>query len=345
MKLQQPGGPEALTLTEVPIPEPGPAEVLVRVAACGFCHHDLLVIKGVLRRGVKPGLVPGHEISGVVVQLGENVTTLKPGERVVSLLVSACGHCDRCLEGREHRCRNGQGTGHGRDGGFAEYVVISEFGLVAIPDGVDLISAALFACPLGVALQGLQQAAQVQPGETVVVTGAGGGLGTHTVQLAAALGCRVLAVTSSPEKAELLSDLGATEVLLAGELEFSELVLAYTEDQGAQVIIDTVGSVLYPSTWNSLAQFGRWVLLGEVAGNPVSIDPAEVIFRDASILGSSGVSREGVLRIAEMVSQGLIMAVVGQRLAMEEVATAYGLMAERSVAGRILLIPPGSSTL
>jgi len=197
----------------------------------------------------------------------------------------------------------------------------------------------------GVALQGLQQAAQVQPGETVVVTGAGGGLGTHTVQLAAALGCRVLAVTSSPEKAELLSDLGATEVLLAGELEFSELVLAYTEDQGAQVIIDTVGSVLYPSTWNSLAQFGRWVLLGEVAGNPVSIDPAEVIFRDASILGSSGVSREGVLRIAEMVSQGLIMAVVGQRLPMEEVATAYGLMAERSVAGRILLIPPGSSTL
>ena len=83
MKLQQPGGPGALTLAEVPIPEPGPDEVLVRVAACGFCHHDLLLMKGTLRRGVKPGLVPGHEISGVVVQVGENVSSLKQGERVV----------------------------------------------------------------------------------------------------------------------------------------------------------------------------------------------------------------------------------------------------------------------
>ena len=169
IKLQQPGGPEALTLAEVPIPEPGPDEVLVRVAACGFCHHDLLVMKGVLRRGLKPGLVPGHEISGVVVQVGENVTSLKLGEQVVSLLVSSCGHCDRCLEGREHRCRNGQGIGHGRDGGFAQYVVVSEFGLVAVPEGVDLISAALFACPMGVALQGLRQAAHLVNGVGVVV--------------------------------------------------------------------------------------------------------------------------------------------------------------------------------
>ena len=224
-------------------------------------------------------------------------------------------------------------------------MTVSEFGLVPLPDGVDLLSAALFACPMGVALQGLQQSAQAQPGETVVVTGAGGGLGTHAVQFAAALGCRVLAVTSSPEKAEQLSNLGAAEVLLtedlAENLDFSEVVLALTEDQGTQVVIDTVGSAIYPSTWKSLAQFGRWVLLGEVAGNPVRIDPAEVIFRDVSILGSSGVSREGVSQIAGMVSQGLIKPVVGRTLPMEEVATAYRLMADRGVVGRILLIPPG----
>ncbi|PKB73710.1 MAG: hypothetical protein BZY75_00465 [SAR202 cluster bacterium Io17-Chloro-G7] len=348
MKLQQPGGPQALTLSEVPIPVPEADEALVRVAACGFCHHDLLVMRGLLRRGVKPGLIPGHEISGTVTQVGGNVTTLTPGDRVVSLLVSACGHCDRCLEGRQHRCRNGLGIGHGRDGGFAEYVTASEFGLVKLPDDADLLSAAMFACPMGVALQGLRQSAQVQPGETVVVTGAGGGLGTHSVQLASALGCRVLAVTSSPEKTEALTALGAADVLQTSgshsdDLDFSEIVLALTEDQGAQVVIDTVGSAVYPSTWLSLAQFGRWVLLGEIAGNPVRIDPAEVIFRDARILGSSGVSRDGVLQVAGMVSQGLVKAVVGRTLAMEEASTAYGLMADRIIVGRILLIPPGSS--
>ena len=316
----------------------------MRVAACGFCHHDLLVMKGMLRRGVKPGLIPGHEISGIVSQVGENVAALKPGDRVVSLLVSACGHCDRCLQGREHRCRNGQGIGHGRDGGFAEYVTVSQFGLVPVPDGLDLVSAALFACPMGVALQGLRERAKAQPGETVVVTGAGGGLGAHAVQLGAATGCRVLAVTSSPEKAEQLSALGAAEVLQTQDLDFSEIVLALTKDEGAQVVIDTVGSPIYPSTWKSLAQYGRWVLLGEVAGKPVQLDPAEVIFRDASILGSSGVSREGVARIAKMVSQGLIKPIVGKILSVEDAPAAYGLMANRSVVGRILLIPPGGPT-
>jgi len=129
-----------------------------------------------------------------------------------------------------------------------------------------------------------------------------------------------------------------------GDLDFSEVGLALTEDQGAQVVIDTVGSAVYPSTWRSLAPYGRWVLLGVVAGSPVRIGPAEVIFRDARILGSSGVSREGVFKIAGMVSKGLVKPIVGRILAMEEASTAYGLTADRRVMGRILLIPPGSPT-
>jgi len=152
------------------------------------------------------------------------------------------------------------------------------------------------------------------------------------------------AVERAAEIGAALADLGAAEVLQTGDLDFSELVLALTEDQGAEVVLDTVGSAVYPSTWRSLAQYGRWVLLGEVAGKPVPLDPAEVIFRDARILGSSGVSREGVSQIASMVSQGRIKPVVGRTLAMEEASAAYGLMADRGVMGRILLIPPGGPT-
>jgi D-arabinose 1-dehydrogenase-like Zn-dependent alcohol dehydrogenase len=353
--LEQPGRPPTLSVREVPLPTPGPGEALVEVAACGFCHHDLLVMAGVLRRGVKPEVVLGHEIAGVVVQLGEEVTGLQAGDHVVSLLTNACGRCDRCQQGREHRCRQGVGIGHGRDGGFAEYVAVAEASLVAIPKSLDLTSAALLACPLGVVLQAMQQVARLRPGETVLVTGAGGGLGAHAVQLGAALGGRVLAVTSSPEKATALAQLGAAEVVevrasppgplsiadgegVGGEaLDFSEVVLALTQDQGADVVIDTVGSPLFPSTWRSLAQYGRLVLLGEVTGRPVELSLAEVIFRDARILASSGVSRSLVHQVAGLVSLGSVRPVVSRVLPLEEAAAALELVASRRVLGRVVL--------
>ena len=343
--LERPGQPPDLVVKDLPVPVPEPGEALVQVAACGFCHHDLLVMTGVLRRGVNPGIVLGHELAGRVVQVGEGVTTVGPGEPVVSILTNACGRCDRCRQGREHRCRSGVGIGHGRHGGFAEYVCVAESSLVSVPDTVDLTGAALFACPMGVALQAVKQVAQVQPGETVVVTGAGGGLGTHAVQIAAALGGRVLAVTSSPDKVGDLEKLGAAEVLEAGELEetldFSELVMAFTEDEGADVVIDTVGSPLFDSTWQSLSQYGRLVLLGEVAGEPVELNLAEIVFRDAQILGSSGVSRALVQEVSEMVSQGTLQPVASRVLPLEEAATAVQDLSSRSVLGRIVLVPQG----
>ena len=328
-----------MSIKEVPVPEPSPEQVLVRVEACGFCHHDMLVMSGTLRRGVAAGVVLGHEISGVVERTGSQVSRLKAGDRVVSILTDACGRCGRCLAGQEHRCLEGVGIGHGRDGGFAEFVTLSEFSLVKIGDDLDLISACVLACPMGVALQAAQNVAGIQPGETVVVTGAGGGLGIHAVQAAAALGARVLAVTSSPEKLGSLAPLGAEEILHSEELDFSEMVLALTEDRGAEVILDTVGSPLFTSAWSSLAQFGRLVLLGEVAGRRVELNLAEVIFRDARVLGSSGVSRASVQQAAELVSRGEMKPVVSGAYRLEEAGDAFESLASRQPLGRSVFTP------
>ncbi len=335
--LEQPGNPPVLAVRHIPAPVPSPHEVLVEVAACGFCHHDLLVMAGVLRRGVRPGVVLGHEISGVVADVGTSVTGFRPGDHVVSLLTNACGQCDRCRSGRAHRCLNGMGIGHSRDGGFAEYVAVSESSLVRIPLELDLLRAALFACPMGVALRGAEYVARIGPGDITVVTGAGGGLGIHALQVAAALGSRVLAVTTSPDKLGNFAPLGAEEILHTGELDFSELVLALTEDRGADVVLDTVGSALFPSTWRSLAQFGRLALLGEVTGSPVELNLAEVIFRDAQVLGSSGVSRREVAQIADMVSSGSVTPIVAGTLPLEEAGAAFELLAGRKVLGRLVL--------
>ena len=337
--LKQAGDPPVLEVIDVPTPKPGPRQALIRVTACGFCHHDRSVMAGVLRRGVGRGVILGHEIAGLVEETGNEVTRLQPGDRVVSILTEACGQCDRCANGREHRCRQGKGIGHGRDGGFAEYVALSEHSLVKSPQGLDPIGAAVLACPMGVALQAVKETAQVAPGETVVVTGAGGGLGSHAVQAAAALGARVLAVSSSPEKENALRDLGADEVLGENGLDFAELVMAMTEDHGADVVIDTVGSALFPSTLRSLAQFGRLVMLGEIAGGNVSLNPAEIIFRDARILGASGVSRATVEQAGRMAQEGKLRPVVNLELPLEQAGEAYRLVSERKPTGRIVLLP------
>ena len=337
--MKQTGDPPVLEIRDVPIPEAGPRQVLVRVTAGGFCHHDRSVMAGVLRRGVASDVILGHEISGVVESTGSEIAGLKTGDRVVSILTEACGRCDRCTNGREHRCR--EGLGIGRDGGFAEYVALSEHCLVKVPEGLDPIGAALLACPMGVALQAVRETAQVAPAETVVVTGAGGGLGAHAVQAAAASGARVLAVTSSPEKENALRELGASEVLETNGLDFAELVMAMTGDEGADVVIDTVGSALFPSTLRILAQYGRLVLLGEILGQNVSLNPAEIIFRDARVLGASGVSRATVEQAGLMALEGKLRPVVDLELPLEQAATAYRLVTERRPTGRIALLPNG----
>ena len=311
----------------------------MRVAACGFCHHDLLVMAGRLRRGVAPGVVLGHEIAGVVEAVGDGVRLVSPGDRVVSLLTNACGHCDRCLSGREHRCRNGEGIGHGRNGGFAEYAAISEHSLALLPDALELTAAALLACPAGVALQALS-AVEASAGETVVVTGSGGGLGVHAVQLAATLGARTLAVTSSPPKARTLASYGADEVIETGELDFAEIVMALTADEGASVVIDTVGAATLRSSVRSLAQYGRLALLGEVGGEGSlrGVIP-EIVFRDARLTGVSGVSRDTLERAAALAGDGGLKPVLQEVMPLEEAGRAFELVSSRAVLGRAALVP------
>ena len=337
LMLEYSGTPPRLPVVHLPMPHPGPGEALVRVSACGFCHHDRLVMSGVLRRGVRPGVVLGHEIAGVVEEVGDAIDRVRPGDRVVALLTNACGHCDRCNAGREHRCRNGEGIGHGRNGGFAEYVTVSQHSLVQLPDALELPSAALLACPAGVALQALS-AVEASAGETVVVTGAGGGLGIHAVQLAAALGARTLAVTSSPQKAHTIARYGADEVITTGELDFAEIVMALTADEGADAVIDTVGAATLRSSVRSLAQYGRLALLGEVGGegNLRGAIP-EIVFRDARVTGVSGVSRRTLERAVALAAEGKLRPVLQEIMPLEGAGRALEMVESRSVLGRVAL--------
>lgn len=329
-----------LEVRDVPTPEAGADEVVVEVAAAGLCGHDIAIMTGLLRRGVDHGVVLGHEVSGRVAQVGDGVEALSVGDAVVASLTAACGACDRCAAGVDYRCRNGSGVGHGADGGFAEYVRLPAVSVTMLPDGVDLESACLIACPIGVAVRAAKSVARLRAGETALVTGAGGGLGIHAVQVANALGsAQVFAATSSPEKLDTIDRYAPGGAILGGELDFSELVMAFTYDEGVDVVIDTVGSATFRSALRCLSQYGRMALLGEVEGGRASLSLTDIMFRDAAILGSTGASKADIEAAVQMVASGAVEPVIGEAVALEDAAGAVATVARREVVGRVALTP------
>lgn len=338
--LKKPGDRPQIEIQDVQVPILGPQDVLVKVSACGLCYHDILVMRGILRRGVKPNVILGHEVSGTIEKLGDKVTIFQKGDSVVSLLSQTCGECSRCKDGLEHRCLNGIGIGHGCDGGFAEYIKVSQHSLIKLPKTLDIHTASILACPIGVSYHSLLSA-DFKVGETVMITGAGGGLGTHLIQMANALGAsKTIAVTSSPHKEEQLNKLGATEVIpMTDDIDFSELALALTEEKGVNVIVNTVGSSLFKSCLQALSQFGRIALVGEIDGKPVNLNPAEIIFKDAHLIGVSGVSKIELSKVIELVSGGKIKPTISESFQLDDVMRAYDKMILKNSFGRITLTP------
>ena len=336
--LEEPGSPAGLKLVETDMPQVGPGEVLLKVGASGVCYHDVVVMRGILRRGIKPRVILGHEIAGEVVEVGPGVKRLSVGDRAASILTDCCGHCRRCVAGNEHRCLNGHGIGHSVDGGYAEYVRLREMSLRPIPDEVSFEQAALCACPIGVMLRAIRGLARPQAGETVLVTGAGGGLGVHAIQIARLAGARVLAVTTSPEKLEPLRALGADEVILSPDLDFHWEALALTEDEGVEVVVDTVGSAVFEPAFQSLAQYGRMILVGEVRGAEIKINPATLLFKDARLMGSSGVGRRDLDDALGLVRRGQIKPVV-TAFPLADAPKVHQMLLDRQLFGRAVLVP------
>ena len=334
--VKNPGPVPDLEIREVDTPTPSAGEALVEVDSAGLCGHDIAIMTGLLRRGVDHNVILGHEISGRVAELGEGVSGISEGDAIVASLTAFCGECDRCAAGLDYRCRYGLGVGHAINGGFAEYVALPARSVTPIPEGIDLAGAALLACPIGVCVRALK-VAEVSAGESVLVTGAGGGLGVHAIQIAASLGAQVFAATSSAEKLDALEGYAPGGVILGGELDFSELALAFTEDEGVDVVVDTVGSAVVTSSVRSLAQYGRMVMLGEVAGGRAAIRLTDIMFRDATLRGSTGANREDIATAVNLVAQGEVEPVIHATASLEDAAEWVQMVMERSVTGRVVV--------
>ncbi len=340
--VREPGGLDAMKIETVPDPKPAAKDVIIKVEACGVCGHCIATRNGTLKFGVQMPLILGHEISGVVAEVGSAVRDFRAGDRVATAQrYHICGACRFCRGGYETLCPDRKFLGDwGMVGGCAEYVAVEDDNVAHCPDEVDLDGASIVSCAVGTTYNAIRRVAELQAGERVLVTGAGGGLGIHAVQLARLAGAFVVAVTTSPDKEGLVREAGAHEVILATRDEdFSGAVKRATENEGVDVALDNVGSQVFTSVRRSMAYRGRWILIGQLTGQFVPFNPAQLFLKNISMLSATSTTREQLEDCLQLVRRGQVKPIVTERLPLEEAGRAHELVEQGRSAGRIILKP------
>lgn len=330
---------EPLRVEEIPTPTPGPGEVLVKVASCGLCHTDLHYIDHGVPTFKKPPLVLGHEVSGTIAGLGEGADDWKEGDRVLLPAVYGCGQCDMCRTGRENICKNMVMFGNNVDGGYAEYILAPAKDVLALPDEVPLVEAAIIADATTTPYHAVVNRGRVKPGDQVVVFGCGG-IGLNLVQIAAAVGAQVIAVDILDAKLEWARRLGAQVTLNAQGFERIDKEIRKLTGGGADISFEAIGNpITQAQTFASLRTGGRFVVVGYSA-KPMTLDTGRVMYREMEIIGSLGCRAVDYPRVIELVRQGKIKVkeLVTARFPLDEISD--GLDTLRSGEGvRAVIVP------
>jgi len=300
VRLMEPGRP--LAMQEIPVPSVAFDEVLVRVKAAGICHSDAHYRAGKSRVHPLP-LTLGHEVAGVVEQAGVDVVNIKAADRVCLHYLVTCGHCAYCDHGSEQFCDAGAMIGKYRDGGYAEFISISERNVFRLPDEIPFAQGAIMMCSSATSLHALNKA-RLKPGESVAIFGVGG-LGVSAVQLAKAFGAReIFAVDIKPAKLEMAKGFGAIPIN-AGEIEPVNEIKRLTGGRGVDVALELIGLPLtMKQAVQSLAIKGRAALVG-ITDQTFEIAPyADVLNKEAEIIGVSDHLVAELPLLIEWVRQG-----------------------------------------
>jgi alcohol dehydrogenase len=322
------GGPEVLQVVDDwPEPAAGPGMVVVQVAACGLNHLDIFVRRGM--PGVSTVLphISGGDIAGIVREVGPGVSGMTLGARV---LVDPAVQLD-----------NGHIGALGEDvrGGLCERIAVTAASLIPLPESIGFAEAAALPIAYGTAHRMLLTRGQVRAGETVVVLGASGGVGTACVQLAKMLGAQVFAVASSENKLRRLSELGADHAIQAQGDEFGAEVWRLTGKAGADVIVDYTGQLTWPTSIRTLKTGGRILTCGATTGYQAMTDLRYVWVREETIIGSNGWQRADLESLVSLVEAGRIVPVIDRVLPLERTRAAEEAIERREVFGKIIITP------
>lgn len=334
---EAPGQP--LRLQEVPTPVPGAGELLVRVAACGVCHTDLHYIDHGVPTFKSPPLVLGHEVSGTVAGVGPEVSGWETDARILLPAVYGCGRCRMCRTGRENICERMVMFGNNVDGGYAEYMLAPAKDALLLPDAIPLVEGAIIADAVTTPYHAVVNRGRVQPGDHVVVYGCGG-IGLNLIQIAAAMGARVIAVDVLDAKLEWAKKLGAAQTINPAQVERVDKAVRKATEGGADVAFEAIG---IPQTQEqalaSIRTGGRFVVVG-FSAESMKLDSGRTMYRELEIIGSLGCRAVDYPRVLSLVEHGKIKLkeLVTAQYPLEEINQAFDAL-RRGEGLRSVILP------
>jgi NADPH:quinone reductase-like Zn-dependent oxidoreductase len=333
------GDRDVVEYAERPDPEVGRADVLVDVKAGALNHLDVWTRKGLPGIDLEMPHVPGCDAAGVVESVGEDVTRFEAGDRVAVTAGVSCGECEFCRDGEESMCVDYHIVGEHVPGVHGEWAAVPEDNLVAVPGGVDWETAAAAPLVFQTAWRMLVTRADVDPGESVLVLGASGGVGHAAVQIADFAGAEVFATASTDEKLEYARELGADHAIDYTEDDFAARIRELTDGRGVDVVVDHVAGETWDDSLQSLAKGGRLVTCGATAGGRPQTNVNRVFWNQLSIVGSTMATPGEVDDVLAKVWDGTFEVRVRERLPMSETARAHELLEDRDGFGKVVVVP------
>lgn len=331
------GGPDVLRIDEVPTPAPAAGEVLVRVRAAAMNHLDIWLRRGLPIDTTMPH-IGGSDIAGEVAGLGTGITGVKLGARVVINPSLSCGACEWCRIGEESLCARYRIIGEHVNGGFAEFVAVPAVNLFPIPEGYSFEIAAAAPLAFLTAWRGLVARGRLKPGQSVLITGASGGVASAAIQIAKYAGARVYALTTA-DNIERVRALGADVAYDRTGGDFSKQLWTDTDKRGVDVVLDSVGEALWPQLVRCVARGGRLVIYGATSGHNAQLDLRVVFWKQIAVVGTTMSNRSEFEEVMRLVFTDALKPVIDRVLPLEEIRAAHERLEKGEQFGKIVLVP------
>ncbi|MBT4178479.1 MAG: zinc-binding dehydrogenase [Candidatus Marinimicrobia bacterium] len=335
IRIHQHGDSNTLQLESLPKPEIQSDQVLVRIKAVALNHLDIWVRKGI--PGIKLPMILGSDGSGILEEIGEDISTIKCGDEVMIQPLLYCGECSYCQRNQENLCTSFGLLGETCDGTNAQYIAVNEQNIIPKPGHLSFEEASAFSLVGQTAYEMLVQKAQIQKGETVMIWGASSGVGSMAVQIAKALDCHVIAISGSEEKLLKIKKLGADETIHYQNESVYEKVMDLTDGFGVDLVFEHVGQATWETSMKVLRKGGRVVTCGATTGPKAQIDLTHIFYKQLSILGSTMGSVNAMKEVTKLLKQKKIKPVIDRVFPLENIQEAHEYLEAGKQFGKVVL--------